>query len=764
MNRSNHRSNANPIRALLLTLLGLAFTASGSSWAKNSSDSEKLATGAWADLGRLTHMGPDLDRDFDAREPAAAYNTTNDEYLVVWEGTDSRSGMTPGEAEIYGQRVSGVSGELLGETAFRISTMGPNFSASYDARSPSVAYNVLSNEYLVVWYGDDTRGTLVEGEFEIFGQRIDAATGQEIGEDDFRISTMGPDTNRDYDAVDPEVAYGSIDNRYLVVWRGEDGVSATPVGQFEVYGQLIDGSDGSLVGPDNFAVSTMGPEDNADFDAFSPVVAYNQSQDEFLVVWYGNDDRSGLASNEMEVYAQRVDGLTGSELGGNDIRISTVGDDGDATRNAQHPALSYDDARNQYLVVWSADDTHDGSLDDEYEIYGRLLDATATPQGPDDFAISKMGGSGETLFDAFRPKTVYDPADDAFIVVWRGDGEVDGEFEIHLQRLDAGTTVPLAVASGQKTHAGPDGDFLFDARRADLTVNPQSGGLFMVWEQENSDASQSEGEFELFGATLIPADHEVSPITSGSWYDPLHDGEGWVVEILPNGVALVYWFTYDPSQPVQTWILGVGNVVGNRIVVAAAETFSGPTFGSGYDSAALNATPWGSFAIEFAGDGTATIGYDGKQTFGSGLLAPQLIANLAGTSDGAVASGLVGLSGSWYDSSHNGEGWVLEYLGGDQFLVYWFTYDSSGNPAWLLGIGTLVGNTLTFSEMTITNGTVFGPTFDPSAINYANWGSLTMTVSCDLIDVNYVSSDPDYGSGSLSATRLTTPDGTECSL
>ena len=48
----------------------------------------------------------------------------------------------------------------------------------------------MENEYLVVWSGDDIEGVgLDEGEFEIFGQRLDE-NGTAQGTNDFRISDM----------------------------------------------------------------------------------------------------------------------------------------------------------------------------------------------------------------------------------------------------------------------------------------------------------------------------------------------------------------------------------------------------------------------------------------------------------------------------------------------------------------------------------------------------------------------------------------------
>ena len=66
---------------------------------------------------------------------------------------------------------------------FLISDMGVTSSVAFAAFDPDVSYNPTENEYLVVWVGDD----LVNDEFEIFGQRINASTGAEVGTNDFRL-------------------------------------------------------------------------------------------------------------------------------------------------------------------------------------------------------------------------------------------------------------------------------------------------------------------------------------------------------------------------------------------------------------------------------------------------------------------------------------------------------------------------------------------------------------------------------------------------
>ncbi len=129
---------------------------------------------------RISDMGPDGDVNFAASiltswdEPAVAYNSTADEYLVVWNGDDDSAGLADDEFEIYGQRLDALTGAEVGTNDFRISDMGPDGRARSDAESPAVAYNPNADEYLVVWVGDDDTGALADGEGEIYAQRLDA--------------------------------------------------------------------------------------------------------------------------------------------------------------------------------------------------------------------------------------------------------------------------------------------------------------------------------------------------------------------------------------------------------------------------------------------------------------------------------------------------------------------------------------------------------------------------------------------------------------
>ena len=95
--------------------------------------------------------------------PAIAYNSDDDEYLVVWQGLTASS-----KWDIYGQRLS-ADGTLLGGTLI-IS------SAADTHASPDAIYSAATAEYLVVWR-DHRSGE----QWDICGQRV-SGTGTPVGE------------------------------------------------------------------------------------------------------------------------------------------------------------------------------------------------------------------------------------------------------------------------------------------------------------------------------------------------------------------------------------------------------------------------------------------------------------------------------------------------------------------------------------------------------------------------------------------------------
>jgi hypothetical protein len=120
------------------------------------------------------------------------------------------------------------------------------------------------------------------------------------------------------------------------------------------------------------------------------------------------------------------------------------------------------------------------------------------------------------------------------------------------------------------------------------------------------------------------------------------------------------------------------------------------------------------------------------------------------------------LSGSWYDPSHSGEGYVLQMLAGEQALVYWFSYDTEGHRRWFFGVGEVAGQLLNFDNMFTTSGARFGEDFDKEDVQLLPWGSLELELGCAGGTARFTPTEADFPAGELSLVRLTALDGLAC--
>jgi hypothetical protein len=408
-------------------------------------------TGVGTDDFCISDMGPDGDYNYAAMWPAIAYNSTNDEYLVVWYGDDNTGGLQNGDYEIFGQRINAATGAEVGTNDFRISSMKEAGTDAWEAWFPDVTYNSANNEYLVVWDGEiDNDGS------EIFAQRINAATGAEVGTNDFYVSDMGPDGNNSYGAESAAVVYNPTSNEYLVVWNGKDDLGGGVNYEWEVYGQRLEAATGAEVGTNDFRLSDMGPDWDSYYGTIDPDVAYNSQDNEYLIVWYGDDNTGGLVNDEYEIFGQRINATTGAEVGINDFRISDMGPDGDGDYTAENPSVAYNPNDNEYLVVWQGDDNTGDLVKDEEEIFGQQVDAsTGAEVGTNDLRLSDMGPNGDEDYFARHPQVAYSFPGAGYVVVWDGDdtGEwLDEELEIFGQRyalhiLDKFVFLPLVTSN-----------------------------------------------------------------------------------------------------------------------------------------------------------------------------------------------------------------------------------------------------------------------------------------------------------------------------
>ena len=445
-----------------------------------------------ADDFRISFMGPSGDTAYGAFRPAIAFNGVNT-LLVVWSGDDDTPPQAEGALEIFGQRFDAESGAAVGG-AFFISETGPVGNPAHDAETPAVAYNSAEAEFFIVWSGDET----TDGEYEIWGARV-SGNGILL-QNDIRISDMGPDGDPLYDAFTPAIAYDPIANEYLVAWTGDDDTGTLVDDEFDIYVQRLDAT-GAPIGTNDLRISSMGPDGDPAYDALAPGVAYNSRDDEYLVVWSGDDDTGALVEAEFEIYAQRIT-AAGAQTGVNDRRVSAMGGIGDPAFDALTPMVAFDRRRNRHLVVWSGDDPGGGRPDDKFEIFGSLLAADGAAIVSNQ-RLTSTGGDFDPATDADSPAVAYSPAADLYFLVYHADEDfgpgVDNEFEIWSRRVSPESGVAAVATELRLSTMGPDGSTAFRGENPRVACAPPGGACLTVWSGDDDRAPLVDGEFEIFG-------------------------------------------------------------------------------------------------------------------------------------------------------------------------------------------------------------------------------------------------------------------------
>jgi hypothetical protein len=226
------------VLALALALAALLLTLPQSGMAQPAGPGAASAGLQSPVVGPLIPVSTDGPSNYD---PAVAYNSRHDEYLVVW--STSIDAFTH---NIWAQRVAG-DGSLRG--GFNVTS-----HAGELLEMPAVAYSPAQDQYLIVytnWYAGSGA--------DVLARRVSWNGGW--------MSSEITITDAVDDQVSPAVAYNALDDEYLVVytnqWAG---------GLLDVYAQRVRASDGTLLSWS--AVASGGEGDRA-----APAVAYSAAAD-----------------------------------------------------------------------------------------------------------------------------------------------------------------------------------------------------------------------------------------------------------------------------------------------------------------------------------------------------------------------------------------------------------------------------------------------------------------------------------------------------
>jgi len=117
-----------------------------------------------------------------------------------------------------------------------------------------------------------------------------------------------------------------------------------------------------------------------------------------------------------------------------------------------------------------------------------------------------------------------------------------------------------------------------------------------------------------------PSGFNITPGTTGSWYDRARSGEGYNFEVLgtPGDYRFyAYFYTYDDTGN-QMWISGTGAIDGDTAIVLMVVT-SGTVFGEDFNPDDVIREEWGTMTFSFSSCTVGSVDYVSTMgNFGSG--------------------------------------------------------------------------------------------------------------------------------------------------
>lgn len=299
------------------------------------------------------------------------------------------------------------------------------------------------------------------------------------------------------------------------------------------------------------------------------------------------------------------------------------------------------------------------------------------------------------------------------------------------------------------------------------TVADWGNGAWRSYENGFGNESDTGGPDATISLQLtnevLPPPFLLEPGITSSWFDRTHDGEGFLIELLANNVAVMFWFTFD-AEGEQDWYVASGEVRGNRIEFPKLYRVSGGEFGPGFDPEKVSRDVVGSASFIWSDCDQGTMSYQlGTQR---GRMQLNRLTRLMGLECDPTPMPPVSeealLSGTWFDRTHDGEGYIVEVLSNGLVVVFWFSFDPQGNRRWFYDAGEIIDGKLVFNNMLTTRGGIFGPDFDPETVEQIPWGTLELDLDCHGGTATYSSIEEGFGSGVLNVVRLTSIDTLNC--
>ena len=249
---------------------------------------------------------------------------------------------------------------------------------------------------------------------------------------------------------------------------------------------LPDQAYAGLAQGDDFLISVPGTDKHG-----TPAVAYNDDDDQYLVVWADN-----RAAVQPDIFGQLFS-ADGVPLGDN-LVIQT-----EASHSLIMPDVAYDTATGFYLVVWQ-DAT-------SYDIEGRVVKYDGTIP----WASFPVADGTAAMPRSVPAVACYPHLTSGMCVVAYERGS-DGAYDIYSRRVTSagavqGAETPVATGAGEQV-------------TPDVAANPEAGvadfQFLIVWNNLNATPANIRGRLENRDGTLEDHSFTISSTTTVDLYEP----------------------------------------------------------------------------------------------------------------------------------------------------------------------------------------------------------------------------------------------------
>jgi len=375
-----------------------------------------------------------------------AYDPNHHQYLAAFIYAN---GM---DMHVYGQLLDG-NGEAIG-SSFQISS----YNNVYD--HTDVAFDPVSNRYLVVWYDD--RNFISSG-LDIFGQLIsaDGSLYHNPGTPATNLTICNEATNQYY----PTVAADTQNGRFFVVWH--DRRDYATKGN-DIYGQFVN-RDGTLYPTPGDSDTNMPVCTYDDFQDW-PDVSYDSSIDRFLVAW------SDYRNSGYDIYGQIVNGDGSLYPSGIEASFEICSE----SSNQGTPSVGNDSVNSRFIVCWN--DSRNGIED----IYGQILNSDGSLYYPSVDAETNIQIC--TASNAqYESRVSFDPEAERFCVTWEDYRNTNND--IYMQLVDAeGALYPNTDPAINEAIAATSNREQY----SDVSLNPFCNNFFIAYGEEYDPGTGTE--------------------------------------------------------------------------------------------------------------------------------------------------------------------------------------------------------------------------------------------------------------------------------